>query len=412
MAVLWRGVLLGLKGLALVLGVVALAWVASNWRDEAPTPEPELLRLPHARAASPFFLALQALPTPQGVPAGPLTCAPPEDCTRRLAEAAEPIAGQLKPMSPLGERCQAALADPRYEEPRSAEMNLNTPLPNFQGAANCAKWFRGQALLAAHAGDQAQTLAQLGSSRQLLDAWLAGTESLIGRMVAASMARGHLDAVAAVAGLHPAWSADLQAAAAPWPAAALDARRWIVTERAFTMGTLGPALSTCGDLEGLDTGALLWLACKSGVGLLPNATRRVMDTLWQQEAERAQQGLDMALDHAVAEAAQGATPGLAWRNTAGMRLVDVTRPGWAPYYARQADMELQRLAVTLLLAAQAQQVPAAERQAWLDQQNLPARQRARLQWGEGGAVLQVRPWQAEVPGDDPRRSAWSLRAAV
>jgi len=447
MAAVWRGVKMGLVGLVALLTVLALAWGASNAVDDAPQPEPDLLRLPPASAGSRLFFQLQGvmaapgespeavgrqdwqrlqtLPPPDlsasapmfvgrldGFKAGPLSCLPPEDCQQRLSSAPEAIAQQLQPMALLGERCQAALAEARYEEPRAPVMNLNAPLPSFQGAVNCAKWFKGQALLAAQAGDRARALSQMASSRQLLDALLAGTESLIGKMIAAALVRGHLDAVTAVGLLRPAWAADLAPMAAAWPAGALDAKRWIVTEHAFSLGTVDAAFKNCGELEGLVGDRLLWLACKTaGIGLLPHATRHALDDFWLQEAQRAQQGLDTALDHALAVASQPA-PSLAWRNTLGMRLVDVARPAWATYYARQADMELQRQAVALFLAAQVQQVPAADRNAWLDRQGLTARVRSRLNWEEGGQVLQARPWQAELPGTDPRRNPWRMRAAL
>jgi hypothetical protein len=448
MGSVWRGLKIGVAGLAGLVLLVCLAWAASNRADDAPMPEPEALRLPPASQGTALFFQLQGLMAPAGespeaagrqewqhvhaVPppavwawsppkagalasfqVGPLTCAPPEDCQKILTEAPERIVQQLQPMALLGERCQAALADPRYEEPRAPVMNLNTPLPGYLGAVNCAKWFKGQALLAAHAGDAAQTLAQLGNSRRLLDAVLKGTESLVGKMVLANIARGHLDALAAVVLLRTGWAAELAPLAAAWPAEALGAQRWMQTERAFVMGTLETALTTCGEVTDLVNESVFWLACKSGLGLLPHATRQALDRAWLEPVQRAQQGLDVALDAALAESAQPPQLGqLAWRNTLGARLVDVARPSWAHYLARQADMDLQRQAVALLLAAQAQQVLPAERNAWLDRQGLPTRMRARLNWEAGGAVLSAKPWQAELPGTDPRRNPWRVRTAV
>jgi hypothetical protein len=342
-----------------------------------------------------------------------LGCSAPQDCQKVLSEAPDSLVQQLQPMALLGERCLQALADPVYAEPRAPAMTLNTPLPSYQGAVNCAKWFRGQALVAAHAGDATQTLEQFRRGRQLIDAMLVGTDTLIGKMIAAAMVRGQMDALAAVALLRPAWSAELQPLAAPWPAAALDARGWIATERAFTLGTVHEALKSCEGSMGLGVDRLYWLGCKTGIGWLPQATQHALDGFWLQQAQHAQQGLGVALDQALADTKlpQGETR-LAWRNTLGMLLVDAARPGWATYYARQADMELQRQAVALLLAAQAQQVPLAERNAWLDRQGLAPHVRARLNFEDGGATLQTRPWQAELPGNDPRRNPWRLRAAV
>lgn len=443
MAAVGRGLKLGLLALSGVLAVGALAWVASNWSDDPPSPEPEALRLPPASPGSALFFKLQGVQAPAGEspeaagrqawaalhaasasspaadskPAlfqgGPLGCSAPEDCQKVLSESPERLEQQLRPLAALGERCQQALADPRYEEPRAPALTLQTPLPSYLGAVNCAKWFRGQALVAAHAGDAAQALAQFKHSRQLLDALLVGTESLIGKMVAAAIARGHLEALAAAAVLRPAWSADLQPLAAPWPAGALDARRWIATERAFATGSIKTAFTSCEGFTDEGRDRLFWLACKTGIGWLPNATLRALDGFWLEQAQRAQQGLQVVLDQALVDAQKPrAEFHLAWRNTLGMLLVDVARPGWATYYARQADMDLQRQAVALLLAVQAQQVPLAERNAWLDRQGLAPQVRARLNFEDGGASLQSKPWQAELPGTDPRRNPWRLRAAV
>ena len=193
----------------------------------------------------------------------------------------------------------------------------------------------------------------------------------------------------------------------------MEARRWIATERAFATGSIKSAFTTCEGFwyEGIER--LFWLACKTGIGWLPNATQRVLDSFWLEQAQRAQQGLQVALDQALADAKRPeAGFHLSWRNTLGMLLADVAKPGWAAYYARQADMDLQRQTVALLLAVQAQRVPPTERNAWLDRQGLAPQVRSRLNFEDDGTSLQSKPWQAELPGTDPRRNPWRMRAAV
>ena len=102
---------------------------------------------------------------------------------------------------------------------------------------------------------------------------LAGSHWLIGMLVGGSVMRSQFDATAAVALL-----------AAPLSAAALDARRWVVTEAAFSRGTLKQLLQDCGRgaaTNSAEVGSSLALvnivACKAGVGLMPNATRRAAD---------------------------------------------------------------------------------------------------------------------------------------
>ena len=116
---------------------------------------------------------------------------------------------------------------------------------------------------------------------------LAGSRWLIGMLVGGSVMHSQFDATAAVALMQPGWAGDLALLTAPLPAVALDARRWVVSEAAFSRGSLHQLLQICGRgaaPNSADLGSALALvnivACKAGVGLLPNATRRAADTPW------------------------------------------------------------------------------------------------------------------------------------
>ena len=450
--VIWRGAWLGVLGLVVLLLVLLLAWVASNWADEPPAPTPPQLELGPPKAGSKFFFEMQGMLAPPGasaeetgrkdwqrllkVPAPdlsasaperagrlppiqglPLNCRAPDDCVKALVTAPDKVAAQLQPMAELGQRCTASLADLGYEEALPPTLTTATPLPAFQGVVQCALWFKGRAVLAASEGDRAAALANLQHARRFADAVLGGSRVLIGKMVGAAAARSQFDAVAAVAALQPGWAAEL--IPPPLPAGATDAATWVATEAAFVRGTLDQMRQDCRTwlpplLSSTDAalGTFSLLACR--FGLLPNLTARLIDHQWLQLWTIAHQGLDVAIDQSLAEQARlAAAPkaaSLSWRNTIGQLVVDIGAPALVLYYLRQADVELHRQTLALALAALAQKVPAAERSAWLDRQGLPERVRKRLAWADNGTVLSARPWAAELPGNDPRRA--DIRIAV
>lgn len=414
--------LLALLGLLLI---VVLAWVASNVVDAEAKPRPAGLTPPASPAGSPLFFRIQGLLAPATaasaaakglatITGAPLQCRAPDDCVPQLVASVAAVETQLQPHALLGERCQELATDLRYEEPLPARMTADTLLPSYQGAMQCELWFKGQALRAAAAGDKDGALRPLQAGAGLGRAMASGSPMLIGRMVAAAMLRSHFDAVLAVATLQPAWAADLAPLAGPLPAAALDPRPWIALESAWVHGTVDDLLARCGSADaptifGRDGAAGLGdQACRWRIGFLPEMTRQALDAPWLQLWDEAGQGLDAALDASIARARtpQPEGPTLHWRNTVGQVLVAVSAPEMGTYLARIADVDLHRQALALTLAAAP--VPVAERAAWLARQGLPARQRARLGWADGGLRLVVQPWLAELPGNDARRNPFAL----
>ena len=459
----FRGLAWALGGVSGALCLLVAAWAASNWRDDPPSPVPAVLQPGPPPAGSALFFSLQGLyappgvspeaagraawaaalqrATPSGLPvdhpteasaqAGRLpalrmaawACQAGQDCPQRLVTSVSAIALALQGHALLGERCAAALADPAvvYEAAQPPVPGPMAPMPSHFGAIGCGHWFNGQALVAAARGDRQAALQALQQGDRLAVALLVGARDLLSSGVAMAQLRRQHDTVAAVARLatqvpnpreartQAAWSDDLQALAAPLPPAALDVRRWVVAERLFGVGALDPVLRCRppNDKPDFWQETSQWLACKTGLGQLPNATRQAIDQRWLQAFQQAEAGLYPALAAGLqAEAAARAlpassvagggvsSPAWAWRNTWGQAWVGLTAHGLVHYHAKLADVDLQRQSLALALAAPA--VPPAERTAWLAQQNLPAHTRARLRWQAGGTVLTARPWAAEL----------------
>lgn len=443
-----RGLRVLLAVLALALAV-ALAWVASNWRDDAARPLPTELTLGPPQPGPPLFFIIQGLLAAPGVqpeqagraawaalhaPAAaaasasaaalprikgpPLVCEAPQDCVKQLTADMAKVAGQLAPHALLGERCTAAAADARYADERPLAVSLSAPFHSLAGLASCGAWFKGQAVMAAARGDREAALQRLRAGTQLAQGVMAGASMLITTVVAGNVVRGQYEGVAAVAALRPAWAADLAPLAAPLPASALQPQRWVVTEAAFVRGTFDQMLRDCAEPRdtGLNLGGDDWalrLACRTGLGLLPHATRQALDGQWLATFNTASQGLGSMVDAAIERRrtrAPPTQPPWAWRNTLGQALIAAAEPSLDSYAARQSDVDLHRQALALALAATSQRVPLAGRDAWLAQQTLDARTRSRIGWQDQGATLVARPWVAEL-GADASRSA-PIRLAV
>lgn len=450
---LFRRVLLGLIILPLLPLLAALAWLASNVVDNADKPLPHALALGPSGAGSPLFYSIQGLmaapgANPQEVgrrewqrvnsdsrairdtmerkkpfQAPPLDCRPPQDCVQLLVSSLPQLAAQLAPAAWLGERCVAALAgDMRFEEQLPARMNAASALPNYMPALQCALWFSGQAVLAASRSDRGTSLQRLGQARQLADAMLTGCRMLICKMVAVRMMETQLDGISAVSMLRPAWVAELGALLLPLPPQALSASEWLKVEHAQMRGGLDGIMGECGpgmaallfDSASRMLDKALDFACRRHIGLLPNATRQAMEQRWLGMASAAGQGIDAALDWTIDQRRTGqaaAAEGLAWRNTVGRKLAATLNGAmYDEYFARQADLELRRMAVQTALAAQAQRVVLAERAAWLSRQAMAERQRSRMAWVDGGTSLQVQPWLAELNTRAPRSATYRVAA--
>lgn len=449
-------------GLGLLVLVVLLVWVASNWSDDAPLPVPPQLQ-PVRKPGSPMFFRAQGLMAPASAspeavgrrewqhimatgkpPADvdkatgitpmkgpPLGCRAPADCAQLLATSTAQVAQQLRPMALLGERCVRLLGDVRYEEPLPLRLHLASMLPHFVGFAQCEWWFKGQALLDAAADDRASALQRLRDGRRLADTVMQHSVFLIGKMIGGAMARSHFDGINAVALMRPEWVSDLAALLAPLPPAALDPREWIATEAATHRGSLEGMLADCAkpgyglaggwrQLRAFGIPADHWslagdLACQSSIGMQPNATLQAHDRAWLELWTLAGSGLENAVDRLVARHAErppSTLGSLTWRNTFGTQWSSERIELSHAYFARQLDFELHRQALALALRAMAQKVTPADRAAWLDRQGLPARQRSRIQLTEQAAVLEVRPWAAEFVERGPAKEALRVRIAA
>lgn len=388
-------------GLALLIGLLvlfALAWLASNWRDDAPRPLPAALEIGAPGPGSPFFAQLQGLPAPAGVGLKPLACEPDADCAAQWAAQPGELARQLEGQAALGDVCRAALASGPYVEALPQPLNFQTPLPNYQGMVQCGRWFLGQALLAAQRDDRAAALQSLREGRDFGHAVSAGSRLLIGRMVSARVVRDQYRAIAAVLAWRPAWATELAALASPLPPAALQAQPWMALEAAYARGSVDALSMACdqsteifGPTDNSPLQAFSAWACRHRIGWLPQATKNTLDAGWLAQAERVAGGIEAALASGTPAPER---PGLRWRNTFGALVLGTV---WLPdhYIARQADVELHRQALLLALAAQG--VPAAERARWLDAQSqVPSLLRPRITWADNGRTLVARPWSADV----------------
>lgn len=447
---LLRRMLLGLIVLPLL---IALAWLASNVVDNAEKPLPPALALGPSGAGSPLFYSIQGLLAAPGADpqetgrrewqqvnsdsrtvrdtmerkkpfqAPPLDCRPPQDCAQLLLSSLPQLSAQLAPTAWLGERCVAALADDkRFEEQLPSRMNAASPLPNYMPGLQCGLWFSGQAVLAASRSDRNTSLLRLRQGSQLADAMLTGCRMLICKMVAVRLMESQLDSISAVAALRPAWVAELSALLKPLPPQALSASEWLKVEHAQMRGGLAGIMGECGpgmaallfDSASPLLDKALDFACRHHIGLLPNATGQAMEQRWLGMATAAGQGIDPALDWAINQRRAGqatAAESLAWRNTVGRKLAGTLNGAmYDEYFARQADLELRRVAVLTALAAQVQRVPPAGRATWLSQQSMAERQRSRMAWVDGGTSLQVTPWLAELNPRATRAATYRVAA--
>lgn len=398
----WRGAMAGLALLLLVL----LAWVACNLFDKPPQPTPPQLALPAVPADTPLHRALLTLLLPPGGPALAtmqgelLACAPTADCTQRWLAGAAQLATALAPHALLGERCVAALADARFAEPLPLVMTPNAPLaPHNLAASQCGQWLTLDAVAAAHAGLHEQALERLGQGSRLVQALLSGSHSLISHAVAWTVARRHYQGLAAVLALQPGWAAELQPLAAALPAQALSPQRWVAAEAAWQRGVIADLRGHCDQAGPELGGGLQWMVCRLGLGLLPEATRQEIDARWLARLAGAEAGV---------LAVESAGPAPFWQvfrfhNTLGRLLLGLSDANYAGYFARQADVELQRQTVALALALVAQQVPVAGRADWLHQQSLSARLQPRITLDQAGHSIVARPWASDAEPQAPAR---------
>lgn len=466
-----RGPMLGLVGLLLLCVGLVSAWVLSNREDAPPQPlSPELARpapsVPDARNAAFALMGLfaeagreaaaagraqwaaeqaqatlpfeqrqepareaaylralsvamgQRLPQLQGPPA---VCADGEgDCIRIWLAQADALVRQRGTAQVWGQRCEA-LVDTgfEFEEVWPALRRLGEPMAaHASPAVACALWLRTGAVLQWAQGRRDQALQQLRRVDALQRGLLQGSHSLVGQAVAWRVSQQVLGTMTDLALRDASLALALQPILAPpLPDMAAGARRWITFEAQYGNTGLDEMLQRCLTVDqavpelrvGLGERIYLrvegWL-CRHRIGLQPERSRQQMASRWLALSQAVGAGWPAA----IAQARQPGAPGLAWRNTLGVLLVEASAGSYAVYLARQADVILRHEATVLAVAAAAQEVPAAQREAWARQQTVSDTLRPRMHWAEGGRVLTVDTWQEQhgAASQDARRDAIRL----
>ncbi len=431
---IWRRALRWVSRIALLLLVLALAWVASNAVDSPPVPRPPALQIPPPQVpdARNAFFALAGLRAPSGqqpaaaglaqwrgqatpaelktllaAPEGsPYHCEGGADCTAAWLADVPRLAAQLGPHAELGARCEALMVDFAFEERMparadSAGMAIGVA-QHTSGLPTCSRWFNAQAALAAARADAVAAARWLALADRLNRGALTGSRTLVGHTLAWSLSRRTWQAAAALAAAQPALATGLLPVTAPLPAEAGDATRWMVGEAAFGRSMIIGLRADC--LRPRVDHQPSWfdrLWCRTGIGLLPQQTVADLDRHWLAAIDATRDGLPAALDRPPIRVDPDETwlDGWAWRNTFGHALTRVAAASYADYVARQIDVDLHRRAVALALAMARDRVPADQRAAWLAAQPIDDLTRPRLTID--GDTLLARDWSA-AHGGAPR----------
>ncbi len=378
-----RRLLWAVAALFAALLLVALAWVASNWRDALSQPRPPELLAP-----------MSQLPPADNAAWALADLRPPTDKDPAAAAAANVL---------LGARCTGLLDGPwQFEEVTAEPLTVTSPLaPHALGAVACSRWFRNAALLAGQQGRRDEALAQLARADRLQRSLQAGSHSLVAQVIAWRLARDTLNSVTDLVLRDASLAPALQRMLAGWPdatAAAAATRRWIAFESRFGQAAMQSLHGACAA-----AGRVAW-GCLSQIGFQTQRTVQALDARWLALYRALDAGLPAVLQQQLAQdrlTREAGEPGLwarlSWRNPTGSLMLTVTDGAYTGYLLRQADLELSRETTAWVLAAQAQRVPAAERAVWTAKQPLSDTLRARLQWADGGRTLNVRNWQSEQP---------------
>jgi hypothetical protein len=441
----WRWALRTGAALLALVALLAAAWVVSNWNDADPLPRPPDLLLAAAQLdeANNAFFALvgvhaqqgrniaaagqtvwrssidfaslpQAQKSPEAAGAWqrndsdalgemvPRFSGPPavcqandDDCTAAWIGAADALAAQRVKTATAGARCEALLDESfEFEEVLPPRLFPGVPMASHgSGAASCSGWLLSGAVLAWTRGDPALTLQRLAQADRLNRALLAGSRSLIGQVIAWSLSRRGLRVMTELGVRDPALAASMAPLLMPWPDASEAARRWMAVEAAFQQEAFGDVSATClttaPTVEPSFGDAMLAWLCRHRIGWHPQRSRQAIDRVWLDRLQALRGGLPAAIEQMQGEHSASR---LRWRNTIGERLLDLSRPAYGDYLARQADLDLHREAAALALAAQTARIPAAQRAAWSAGQPLSDSARERLAWNEAGTVLQARTW--------------------
>lgn len=432
LAPVWRRALRWVGRIALLVFVVALAWVASNAVDSPPVPRPSALQIPPPQVpdARNAFFALTGLRAPSGqspaaaglaqwrgqatpaelktllaAPDGsPYHCEDAADCTAAWLADAPRLEAQLRPYAELGARCEALMADFAFEERMptrtdSAGMAIGV-VQHTSGLATCSRWFKAQAALAAARADAVAAARWLALADRLNRGALTGSRTLLGHSLAWSLARRTWQAAAVLVAAQPPLAPGLLPVTAPLPAEASDAARWMAGEAAFGRSMILGLRADCArprvDAQA-DWVDRLW--CSTGIGLLPQQTVADFDRQWLAAIDPTRDGLPAALDRPPirVDSDEAWWDDWAWRNTFGHVLMRIRASAYADYVSRQIDLELHRHSVALALAMARDRVPADQRGVWLAAQPIDDLVRPRMTIV--GDPLQARDWSAEHGGD-------------
>jgi hypothetical protein len=463
--------------LALAFLLLIAAWLASNWNDAPPQPRPAALQLPSPsllddRNAYFAFTGLLAAPdrdlssagqalwkrqlatavAPRAPPiepatntytnarddalgkalpslsGSPLVCDTHMDgCVALWIENAGALSTQRKEHGLLGQRCESLLDnDLQFDEVLAPMRTVAEPMAQHGvGASNCSRWFLSGAALAWAQGDRTRTIALLTKADRMNRALLAGSNSLIGQMIAIRVTRNTLGAMTALGVRDKSMSTALVPLLAPLPDQAQSVKRWMAVEAAFQVGLNAEISQSClteptrimtdYDPTADDGPVAAWL-CRHRIGWHPERNAQAIDAHWLHAIRQLDDGLIASIQAQTSQGMNGAGTTvfdlLTWRNTLGSAAFAVGHSMYGSYLARHADLGLHHEASALALQVIAAGVLPAERSAWLARQPVSPASKDRITWSDDGLVLSARTWQeTSVPGVQPSprdaiRIAW------
>lgn len=444
-----------------VLLLVAVAWLASNLIDSAPTTRPQALVLPPVTLAPEqnLFFALLGITAPVGEqpaeagraawqaqlqryaavlverradrsglsllpapavpsslprPSGPPWACPAEaDCPAYWLAHTTELAAQLARSQLIGQRCLQAVTDtPRFDEVL-ASMSGTAPLSVHAANGNlCSSWFNANAVVAAARNDRVAALQWLTRSERLSNALLEGSRTLISKMVADSGARRTWQTMATLGVRDPALARDVLPLLQAMSAQAIDPRRWMAYEAAFQHALVDDFRTDCRtepdpDQAWAAPGWLDRVVCRTGLGWLPNLSHTDLDKLWLDALASVDAGPVAALSVAQVSEPSSWWRSVAWRNTFSRQAFEQGLTAYAGYRARQADVDLHRQAVALALNVAG--LPASQREAAAQALALSPELRSRSRWADGGRSLLATTFAEQFPGF-PQRDA--IRIAI
>ena len=432
--------------------LVALAWLASNWRDVPARPQPAALVLPPPRFddASNRFWALAgvrsapgtdgaqatraewlrmqawalltyedrqrgleqwvaeserlAAPRGQAGPSGPpWACAGEQAaCTDQWIAQAAALAGQRQAAS-WGATCQSLLDGPfEMEEPIARPSRPASPMAPWTGATACMSWFLSGAALAHANGDREALLTDMARADRLQRAVAQGAHTLVGQAIAMRMAGRMADTAVHFSLRDATLAAPLAPLLVGWMPPRQRIGRWVAHEAHAQRGAIDDLLIGCVMPFGVSWPDKLVAEAPWPERLNDDIDRwmcrhriGLQPELTAQASERSWLALLARIDAgwpAVVALQSPALPAWSWRNTTGTVLLAAVGPVWDDYLKQQADFELHQRIAALALAMQREGVAKGDRAAWLARQVLLPHERERITVEEGGRTIAARGW--------------------